>query len=83
MLIQRGEAIEIHVAAHTRAAKRGLRAACQKVVDWIPHAFPWCRMLIATVRPKSVYNLCKKVGFADTGKVNDIHIMVVPYELCW
>jgi len=76
--------MEIHIAAKGRESKLHLRAAAKEIVKKIPDWFSWCRMLIAPVRHKSVYNLCLKVGFTDTGEYqfteNIANIMVVKYE---
>lgn len=83
LLSQRGEAMEIHVSATSREGKRLIREASSAVIQWVEHTFPWCKMLIAPVNIKSVYNLCKKIGFVDLGKgefENGLaNIMVIDY----
>lgn len=82
-LTMRGMAIEIHVSAKGRAGKLKVREASKAVIDWIPKAFPWCKMLIATVSSNSVYNLCKKTGFLDMGMAEKegkfARLMVINY----
>ena len=68
MITQRGDAIEIHVGADGREGKKALREACKAVIEWVKDNYKWCDMLIAPVSIKSVYNLCKKLGFSDYGE---------------
>ena len=86
LLSRRGDAVEIHIAAIGRKGKQRLREAGRAIIKQVPIMFPWCNMLIATVIPRSVYNLCLMIGFIDLGKFpfekGDANIMVVNYELC-
>lgn len=79
LLVGRGSAIEIHVSAHGREGKLALEDAGREIILFVFQAYPWCKMLIATVECRSVYNLCKKLGFMDAGEIDNIHIMVVNY----
>lgn len=84
LLSRRGDALEIHVKAVGRKGKLKLREAAKSIVNQAPKMFPWCKMLIAPVAMKSVYNLCINVGFVDTGKAlfekGEANVMVVNYE---
>ena len=86
LISKRGGAIEIHVSAKGRKGKLKLREASKAVVDFIPKAYPWCKMLIAPVAIKSVYNLCIRVGFKDLGEAQfekgKARLMVIDYEFC-
>ncbi|MAF43427.1 MAG: hypothetical protein CMI54_04560 [Parcubacteria group bacterium] len=81
---QKGEAIEAHVCAKGREGRRALRDACVDFLLWVKIACPWCKMVIATVIPRSVYNLCKKIGFYDAGRFvasnREFNLMVYCYE---
>lgn len=70
LITRRGDAIEIHVGAKGRDGKLLIREAASAVIDWIPQKYEWCKMIIATVSVKSVYNLCIKIGFSDLGESN-------------
>jgi hypothetical protein len=84
LLTAKGEALEIHVKAECRKAKKLIREAGLAIIEDIKNLFPWCKMLIAPVSMWSVYNMCIKVGFIDCGvakhKGNNMRIMVVNYE---
>ncbi len=82
-ITQKGKAIETHLSAQGRKAKLKLREACISFIGYINRVCPWCRMLIATVTKPSVYNLCKKVGFADYGEFGSekAHLMVIDYGI--
>lgn len=86
LLSQRGNAIEIHIAADGRKGKKALRMAGGAIIVYIKTVFPWCKMLIAGVTDKSVYNLCEKLGFSDFGlvgnEVGQFNMMVIEYEQC-
>ena len=83
LISQRGEAIECHVAADGRKGRKNIRKACLAFVDMIPVIFPWCKMLIAPVDSKSVYNLCINIGFEDYGlagnEAGEFNMMVINY----
>lgn len=84
LLIRRGDALEIHIQAKDRQAKRFVFEASKVVAREINERFPWAKMLMAPVKIKSVYTLCKKVGLDDLGVVDSPHhgkcrLMVVNY----
>jgi hypothetical protein len=66
--VRRGGAIVVHVGCN-RDNMRNLRKACKCFVRYMLNTFEWCRMVIATVdlKRQSVINLCRKLGFIDTG----------------
>jgi hypothetical protein len=68
MLTRRGDAMELHIAAEGRKGKLALRESGAAIINWLPKHFKWCKMAIAPVGDKSVYNLCIKLGFADFGQ---------------
>ena len=67
LLVERGDAIEIHIGAVTREGKLALREAGLNIKQWIFNYYKWCKMVIAPVKKRSVFNLCKRLGFIDTG----------------
>ena len=84
MLSRRREAIEvIHIGADGREGKKGLRDAARALIEYVRASYPWCRMLLAPISIKSVYNLCNKAGFIDCGTISNeagtIQIMAVDY----
>ena len=83
LLSQRGQAIEIHIYIPTREGKLLIREATKAVIEWVKDAFPDCKMLIAPVQKKSVYNMCVNVGFEDLGvgkfENSSANVMVVKY----
>jgi len=86
LLSQRGEALEVHIAADGREGKKAMRTVGAEFLKYIDIAYPWCKMLIAPVTVKSVYNFCIKMGFNDLGVGNfgdtKANVMVVNYERC-
>tara|TARA_R110002012_G_scaffold282145_2_gene471797 strand:+ start:300 stop:656 length:357 start_codon:yes stop_codon:yes gene_type:complete len=70
MITKRGQSIEIHIGAKGRDGKRQIRAAGMAIIEYIRQKYTWCKMIIATVALKSVYNLCVKLGFKDLGRCN-------------
>ena len=83
LIAQRGIAMECHVAADGRKGRKNLRASCREFIKMIPISYPWCKLLIAPVSKKSVYNLCIKLGFEDYGLVGNeagqFNMMVINY----
>lgn len=76
------DAMEIHIKATSKEAKRMTRYAAKDVILWVNVMFPWCRGLIATVSKKTVYNLCIKVGFKEVGRTDKSYLMVYDYGVC-
>lgn len=66
--VRRGRAIVTHVGCK-RDNMRNLRKACRAYIKHMLNTFEWCRMVVATVdvNNQSVINLCRKLGFIDTG----------------
>jgi hypothetical protein len=66
--VRRGGAIVTHVGCK-KENMRNLRKACQCYIKHMLNTFEWCRMVVATVdlQRQSVINLCRKLGFIDTG----------------
>lgn len=66
--VRKGDAINIHVASDKNNI-RNLRKGCKLFISHMLLTYKWCKMLIATVSTdnKSVYNLCRKLGFQDLG----------------
>lgn len=67
--VRRGGAIITHVGCK-KENMRNLREACRRYCYYMLNTFEWCRMVVATVDVKrqSVINLCRKLGFIDTGE---------------
>lgn len=68
MITRRGDAMELHIAADGRQGKLALRDAGKAIIKWLPKYYEWCKMAIAPVGDKSVYNLCINLGFSDYGE---------------
>lgn len=73
---KKGGAIYVHVACDKKNIMN-LRASCALFIQLMFSMFDWCNMLIAAVDKKSVYNLCRKLGFIDCGKVKSANLMVI------
>ena len=67
LMTRMGNAMELHVGAVGREGKQQLRAACRDVMRWVFRHYGWCEMILAPVKRRSVYNLCRKLGFMDGG----------------
>ena len=86
LLSRRGDAIEIHCAATSRAGAKVLYDSGRSIVKEISIIFPWCKMLIAPVKKRSVLKLCLKLGFTDLGIMDygrdKSRVMVIDYGRC-
>lgn len=54
------------MAAHFSASKKDLRLirpAIEAFISWIFAEYPWCRMILATIKKPSVKRLVERVGF--------------------
>jgi putative IMPACT (imprinted ancient) family translation regulator len=72
--VKRGNAIITHVGCK-RDNMRNLRKACKAYIKHMLNTFDWCRMVVATIdlKRQSVINLCRKLGFIDTGNFEFEH----------
>lgn len=66
--VKRGGAVVTHVGCKKENMKN-LREACRRYCYYMLTTFEWCKMVVATVdiKRQSVINLCRKLGFIDTG----------------
>lgn len=66
--VKRGGAVVTHVGCK-RENMKNLREACRRYCYYMLNTFEWCKMVVATVdlKRQSVINLCRKLGFIDTG----------------
>ena len=84
LLVGRGNALEIHIAADGREGRRGLRNAVACLPGWLESSGIECEMLIATATKQSVINLARKCQWLDAGvtyigsKGGFAHIFVMP-----
>lgn len=67
LLSRRGESLECHIGATGKAGKYKLAQAGYRWLEQVPEHYPWCKMLLAPVRTRSVYNYCRRMGFQDAG----------------
>ena len=67
VLVGRGSALELHIAADGRAGRRGLRAAVAALPGWVEGEGIQCDMLIATISKRSVVNLARKCHWLPQG----------------
>jgi len=70
LVVQKGEALEVHVKATDRKGKLNTRKAMMEFIKLVPEKWPDCPMIIAKITKRSVLNLCVKLNFADCGKAN-------------
>lgn len=59
---RRGEAISMHFSAG-KSWRRQIRLAANQFCEWIFLMYPWCRMILAIIGPKSVVKLASSCGF--------------------
>ena len=64
---QMGKAASCHFASDKKGL-RHLRKACDDFVKFCFFLFPWCKMCIAHVIPKSIGRLIMKIGFLHLGE---------------
>jgi len=64
---QIGKAASCHFASDKKGL-RHLKKACDDFVKFCFFLFPWCRMCIAHVGPKSIGRLIMKIGFLPLGE---------------
>lgn len=59
-----GGGIAIHFASRNpRKAHQALERVCQ----WLLAAYPWCELLLATIKRRSVIRLASRCGFREVG----------------
>lgn len=66
---QQGKAASCHFASDKKGL-RHLKKACSDFVKFCFFLFPWCKMCIAHVGPKSIGRLIMKIGFIPLGYSN-------------
>jgi hypothetical protein len=59
---QRGKAMAAHFSA-SREDLRLIKPAIEAFISWIFAEYPWCRMILATIKKPSVKRLVERVGF--------------------
>jgi len=64
---QIGKAASCHFASDKKGL-RHLKKACNDFVKFCFFLFPWCKMCIAHVGPKSIGRLIMKIGFLPLGE---------------
>lgn len=67
LLSWRGDALECHIGAVGKAGKQKLAQAGYLWLEQVPEHFANCKMLLAPIKARSVYNYCKRMGFEDAG----------------
>ena len=84
LLSRRGDSLEVHIGAVGRDGKRLMDIAGKLWLEQVPIAFPWCQMLLAPIKRRSVYNYCEKMGFEDCGVADygdgQCRLMVVRFK---
>jgi len=66
---RQGDAVTIHIAAD-RTGKSKLREAVDRFCSKIFLDFPWCKIIMGVVGPRSVVNLALKCGFHIIGTMD-------------
>jgi hypothetical protein len=69
-LTRRGKGMEVHLTSD-RAGLRHLHNAVDDCIFYIFSEFPWCRMILANIKKRSIEKLLIKHGFKFLFKAND------------
>lgn len=72
---QKGNAMSCHFASDKRGLRR-LRQAINEFCVFVFYAFPWCRMILATVNVPSVARLLPDCDFEHIGDCDDCKIFM-------
>lgn len=59
---QRGEAITAHFSSDKESLRK-IKAAIEDFFEMVSYTMPWCRMVLAAIKPSSVARLVVKCGF--------------------
>ena len=82
-LTKRGEAVSMHFACLPQERRR-IKEAADAFCEWVFDTYPWCKMILAVVGPRSVVKLAKKCGFSVVAERPGVTYMArCKNELCW